>query len=118
MNVKTYIYICKAYIWFFLSGTPKHLHIKEDYLTIDMLQRHAQYRYITRWITINGRVEEGVLSEGSHSSAGYGSMILCSAVFSICYPASPFIATEGDSNYLDNTVLLAQLCLLLHYLIQ
>jgi hypothetical protein len=32
------------------------------------------------WITTNGKVEEGVHSEGSHSSAGYGSMVLCSAV--------------------------------------
>jgi hypothetical protein len=97
---------------------PKHLHTKEDYLTTDMLQRCLQYRYLTRWITTNGKVEEGVLSEGSHSSAGYGSMVLCSAVSSIYCPASPFIATEGDFNYLDNTVPLGQLCLLLHYLLQ
>jgi hypothetical protein len=63
-------------------------------------------------------MEEGVLSEGSHSSAGYGSMVLCSAVSSICYPASPFIATEGDINYLDNIVPLEQLCLPLHYILQ
>jgi hypothetical protein len=56
-----------AYIWFSLSGTPKHLHTKEDYLTMDMLQRRLQYRYITRWLATNGKVEEGVLSEGSLS---------------------------------------------------
>jgi hypothetical protein len=71
---------------------------------MDMLQQRLQYNYITRWLATNGEVEEGVLSEGSHSSAGCGSMVLCSAVSSICYPASPFIATEGDFNYLDNTV--------------
>jgi hypothetical protein len=85
-------------------GISKHLHTKEDYLIADMLQRHLQYSYITRWLATNGEVEEGVLSECSHSSAGYGSMVLCTAVPSICYPASPFIAMEGDFNYLDNTV--------------
>jgi hypothetical protein len=71
---------------------------------VDMLQWRLQYRYITRWIATNGEVEEGMLSEGSHSSTGYGSMVLCSVVSSIYYPASPFIATEGDFNYLDNTI--------------
>jgi hypothetical protein len=51
-----------------------------------MLQRHLQYRYITRWLATNGKVKEGVLSEGSHSSAGYGSMALRSAVSFMCYP--------------------------------
>jgi hypothetical protein len=97
---------------------PKHLHTKEDYLTTDMLQRHLQYRYIIRWLATNGKVEEGVLSEDSHSSAGYGSMALRSVVSSMCYPASPFIATERDFNYLDNTVPRGQLCLLLHYCLQ
>jgi hypothetical protein len=83
-----------------------------------MLQQRLQYSYITRWLATNGEVEEGVLSEGSHSSAGYDSMVLCYAVSSICYPTSPFIATEGDFNYLDNTVPLGQLCLPLHYLLQ
>jgi hypothetical protein len=69
-----------------------------------MLQQRLQYSYITRWLATNGEVEEGVLSEGSHPSAGYGSMVLCSVVPSICYPVSPFIATEGDFNYLDNIV--------------
>jgi hypothetical protein len=87
-----------------LSGTPKHLHTKEDYLIADMLQQCLQYSYITRWLATNGKVEEGVLSEGSHSSADYGSMVLCSAMSSICYLASPFIATEGDFNYLDNAI--------------
>jgi hypothetical protein len=85
---------------------------------VSMLQRHLQYRYITRWITTNGRVEEGVLSEGSHSSAGDGSMVLCSAVSSICYPAFFFIATEEDFNYLDNIVSRGQPCLPLHYRLQ
>jgi hypothetical protein len=80
-----------------------------------MLQRRLQYSYITRWFATNGEVEEGVLLEGSHSSAGYGSLVLYSAVSSICYPTSPFIATEGDFNYLDNTVPRGQLCLPLHY---
>jgi hypothetical protein len=83
-----------------------------------MLQRRLQYRYITRWLATNGKVEEGVLSEGSHSSAGYGSMVLRSAVSSMCYPASSFIATERDFNYLDNTVLRGQLCLPIHYCLQ
>jgi hypothetical protein len=83
-----------------------------------MLQLRLQYSYITRWLATNGEVEEGVLSEGSHSSTGYGSMVLCSVVFSICYPASPFIATEGDFNYLDNNVPHGQLCLPLHYRLQ
>jgi hypothetical protein len=56
------------------------------------------------WLATNREVEEGVLSEGSHSSAGYGSTVLCSAMSSMCYSSSPFIATEGDFNYLDNTV--------------
>jgi hypothetical protein len=42
-----------------------------------MLQLRLQYRYITRWINTNRKVEEGVLLECSHSSAGYGSMVLC-----------------------------------------
>jgi hypothetical protein len=50
-----------------------------------MLQRRLQYRYIIRWISTNGTVEEGVLLEDSHSSVGYGSMVLCSVVSSICY---------------------------------
>jgi hypothetical protein len=83
-----------------------------------MLQRRLQYSYITRWLDINGEVEDGVFSEGSHSSAGYGSMVLCSVVFSICYPTSPFIVTEGDFNYLDNTVPHGQLCLLFYYHLQ
>jgi hypothetical protein len=83
-----------------------------------MLQRRLQYRYITRWISTNGRVEEGVLSKGSHSSAGYGSMVLYSVVSSICYLASSFIAMEGDFNYLDNTVPHGQSCLPLHYHLQ
>jgi hypothetical protein len=66
-----------AYIWFFLLEIPKHLHAKEDYLIANILQWHLQYRYITRWTTTNGNVEEGVLLEGSHSSAGYGSVVLC-----------------------------------------
>jgi hypothetical protein len=80
-----------------------------------MLQRRLQYRYITRWLATNEKVEEEVLSEGSHSSAGYGSMALCSAVSSICDPTSPFIATERDFNYLDNIVPRGQLRLPLHY---
>jgi hypothetical protein len=99
----------------FPFGNPKHLHTKEDYLTADMLQQRLQYRYITRWFATNEKVEEGVLSEDSHSFAGYGSMALCFSVSSMCYPASPFIATERDFNYLDNTVPRGQLCLLLHY---
>jgi hypothetical protein len=83
-----------------------------------MLQRRLQYMYITRWLATNEKVEEGVLSEGSHSSAGYGSMALHSAVSPMCYPASPFIATERDFNYLDNTVPRGQLCLPLHYCLQ
>jgi hypothetical protein len=71
---------------------------------VDMLQRRLQYSYITRWLATNEEVEDGVLSEGSHSSAGYGLMVLCSAVFTICYLASPFITTEGDFNYLNNIV--------------
>jgi hypothetical protein len=94
----------------FSFGNPKHLHTKEDYLTADMLQRRLQYRYITRWLPTNEKVEKGVLSEGSHSSAGYGSIVLRSAVSSICYPASPFIATERDFNYFDNIVPRGQLC--------
>jgi hypothetical protein len=74
--------------------------------------------YITRWLATNGKVEERVLSEGSHSSASYGSIVLRSAVSSICYPASPFIATERNFNYLDNTVPRGQLCLPLHYCLQ
>jgi hypothetical protein len=70
-----------AYIWFSLSGTPKHLHTKEDYLTTDMLQRHLQYRYIIRWLATNGKVEEGVLSEGSHSSAGFRSNKIFPLIF-------------------------------------
>jgi hypothetical protein len=57
--------------------TPKHLRTKQDYLTTDMLQWRLQYRYITRWITTNGKVEEGVLLEDSHFSAGYGLVLLC-----------------------------------------
>jgi hypothetical protein len=106
------------YMWFFLSGTYKHLHIKEDYITADMLQRRFKYRYITRWLATNENVEERVLSEGSHTSAGYDSMVLCSAVPSICYPASPFIATKRDFNYLDNTVPREQRCLPLYYYLQ
>jgi hypothetical protein len=102
----------------FSFGNPKHLHTKEDYLTADMLQRRLQYRYIIRWLTTNGKVEEEVLSEGSHSSAGYDSMALRFSVSSMCYPASPFIATERDFNYLDNTVPRGQLCLPLHYCLQ
>jgi hypothetical protein len=102
----------------FPFGNPKHLHTKEDYLTADMLQRRLQYTYIIRWLATNREVEEGVLSKGSHSSVGYGSMVLCSAVSSICYPASPFIATEGDFNYLDNIVPRGQLCLPFHYHLQ
>jgi hypothetical protein len=83
-----------------------------------MLQPHLQYSYITKWLAINRDVEEGVLSESSYFSIGYGSMVLCSAVSSICYPASHFITTEGDFNYLDNTVPRGQLCLPLHYLLQ
>jgi hypothetical protein len=83
-----------------------------------MLHRRLQYSYITRWLATNREVEEGVLSEGSHSSAGYGSMMLCSAVSSICYPASPFIATEEDFNYLDNTIPHGHLCIPLHYRLQ
>jgi hypothetical protein len=64
----------------FPFGNPKHLHTKEDYLTADMLQRRLQYRYITRWLATNGKVKEGVLSEGSHSSAGYDLMALRSTV--------------------------------------
>jgi hypothetical protein len=105
-------------MWFSLTGTPKHLHTNEDYLTADMLQQRLQYSYITRWLATNWKVEEGVLSEGSHSSAGYGSMVLCSAMSSISYPASPFIATERDFNYLDNIVPRGQLCLPLHYCLQ
>jgi hypothetical protein len=97
---------------------PKHLYTKEDYHTADMLQRRLQYRYIIRWLATNGEVEEGMLSEGSHSSVVYGSMVLCSTVSSICYPASSFIATEGDFNYLDNTIPHGQLCFLLHYRLQ
>jgi hypothetical protein len=97
---------------------PKHLHTKEDYLTADMLQRHLQYSYITRWLATNGKVEEGVLSEGSHSSAGYDPIVLCSVVSSICYPASPFIATERVFNYLDNIVPRGQMCLSLYYCLQ
>jgi hypothetical protein len=69
---KTHYFISTniAYIWFFLSGTPKYLHTKEDYLTSDMLQRRLQYSYVTRWLATNGEVEEGVLSEGSHSARG------------------------------------------------
>jgi hypothetical protein len=59
-----------------------------------MLQRRLQYSYITRWLATNGKVEEGVLSEGSHSSAGYGSMVLCYVVSFICYPTSPFVAMK------------------------
>jgi hypothetical protein len=78
----------------FPFGNPKHLHTKEDYLTSNMLQRSLQYKYITMWITTNGKVEEGVLLKGSHSSTGYGSMVLYSAMSSICYPTFSFIATE------------------------
>jgi hypothetical protein len=81
----------------FPFGTPKHLHTKEDYLIAGILQRRLQYSYITRWLATNGKVEEGVLSEVSHSSASYGSMVLCFVVSSICYPASPFIATKKTS---------------------
>jgi hypothetical protein len=88
----------------FPFGNPKHLHTKEDYLTADMLQRRLQYSYITKWLATYGKVEEGVLSEGSHSSAGYGSMVLCSVVSLICYPVSPFIVMERYFNYLDNTI--------------
>jgi hypothetical protein len=96
----------------------KHLHTKEDYLTTDMLQCRLQYSYITRWLATNGEVEEGVLSEGSHSSASNGSMVLCSTVSSICYTVSPFIATGGDFNYLDNTIPRGQMCLPLYYHLQ
>jgi hypothetical protein len=85
---------------------------------VDMLQRRLQYKYITRWLATNGKVKEGVLSEGSHSSAGYGSMVMHSVAFSIYYPASSFIATERDFNYLDNTVPRGQLCLPVHYCLQ
>jgi hypothetical protein len=102
----------------FHFGNPKHLHTKEDYLTADMLQRHLQYSYITRWLATNGKVEEQVLSEGSYSSAGYGPIVLCSTVSSICYPASPFIVTERVFNYLDNTVPRGQMCLPLYYCLQ
>jgi hypothetical protein len=102
----------------FPFGNPKHLHTKEDYLTADMLQRLLQYSYITMWLVTNREVEEGVLSEGSHYSVGYASMVLSSAMSSICYPASSFILTEGDFNYLDNTVPRGQMCLPLHYRLQ
>jgi hypothetical protein len=102
----------------FSFENPKHLHTKEDYLTTDMLQRCLQYRYITRWLATNEKMKEGVLSEDSHSSAGYGLMVLRFAVSSICYPASPFIATEKNFNYLDNIVPRGQLCLPLHYYLQ
>jgi hypothetical protein len=83
-----------------------------------MLQRRLQYSYIISCLATNGELKEGVLSEDSHSSAGYDSMILCSVVFFICYSASSFIATEEDFNYLDNIIPLRQLCLPLHYLLQ
>jgi hypothetical protein len=101
----------------FPFGNLKHLHTKKDYLTIGMLQCRLQYRYITRWITTNEKVKERVLLEGSHSSAGYDSMVLCSVMSSIYYPASPFIAMEVDFIYLDNIVPLRQMCLPLHYLL-
>jgi hypothetical protein len=82
-----------------------------------MLQRRRQYSYITSWIATNGEVEEGVLSEDSHSSAMDDFLVVISGVFHMLL-SLPFIATEGDFNYIDNTVPLGQLCLQLHRLLQ
>jgi hypothetical protein len=64
----------------FSFKNPKQLHTKEDYLTTDILQRRLQYSNITRWLATNENVKDEVLSKGSHSSAGYGSIVLCSTV--------------------------------------
>jgi hypothetical protein len=54
-----------------------------------MLQQRLQYSYITGWIATNGEVEEGVLSEGSHSSAMDGFLVVNSGVFHL-QPSLPF----------------------------
>jgi hypothetical protein len=64
----------------FSFGNLKHLHTKKDYLTADMIQWRLQYSYITRWITTNGEMDEGVLSEGSHTSARDGFLVVISGV--------------------------------------
>jgi hypothetical protein len=60
---------------------------------MDMLQRHLQCSYIAMWITTNGEVEEGVLSEGSHSSAMDGFLVVISGVFHRL-PNLPFYSHE------------------------
>jgi hypothetical protein len=41
------------------------------------MSKFKYFSYITRWLATNGKVEEGVLSEGSHSSAGYSMSNQC-----------------------------------------